>query len=148
MNIVHRLCRLNPTGQLTVVLGLLLLSGALLSCARRTSPPVIYPATGAPLTAAIDGKTLLITNNSDQTIYHRIFPTDILPVIEWAPCLAPEVCPAEQTIHPGEQQRIALKSITRDATESITVFWWIYLDKLPGASIPPMEMKEFELPLP
>jgi hypothetical protein len=148
MLINHSMKRRFPIGRLLVILGLQLLCGMLLGCTKKASPPAVYPSTDAPVTAEIDGSTLLITNNSDQAIYHRILPTEILPVIEWAPCLAPETCPAAQTVLPGEQQRIAINSVARDGSESISVFWWIYLQKLPGASIPPLEMNDFELPFP
>jgi hypothetical protein len=115
---------------------------------RDKATSVVNPFVGAPVTAAIDGKTLIIANNTDETVYHLVLPTDILPVIEWAPCLAPEACPAEQRIEPGDEKRIAINSVVREETESITVFWWGYLKKLPGTSIPPMEMDEIVVPLP
>ena len=137
-----------PTNRLLVVIGSLLLCYALASCSQEKSLPQIYPSLDTPVMATIDGRALLITNNSDKTIYHRIFPTEILPLIEWAPCLAPETCPAEQRIDPGQEKRISFRSFVGKETESLTIFWWTYLDKKPGASIPPMELNEFVLPLP
>ena len=137
-----------PTTGLAAFCGLLLVGCLLTDPLREEATLVWHPFVGAPVTAAIDGKTLIIANNTDEPIYHRAFPTDILPVIEWAPCLAPEVCPDESRIEPGGQKSVAVNSIVRAETESITVFWWIYLSKLPGASIPPMEMDEFVVPLP
>ncbi|HSG18316.1 MAG TPA: hypothetical protein VLE70_18615 [Anaerolineae bacterium] len=128
--------------------GLLLVGCSLMTSLRDKATSVVNPFVGAPVTAAIDGKTLIIANNTDETVYHLVLPTDILPVIEWAPCLAPEACPAEQRIEPGDEKRIAVNSVVREETESITVFWWGYLKKLPGASIPPMEMDEIVVPLP
>ena len=133
---------------LAVCCGLLLIGCSLTTSLREKATPVVYPFVGAPVTAAIDGKTLIVANDSDETIYHVVFPTDILPVIEWAPCLAPEACPTEQRIDPGDEVRVAVSSIVREETESITVFWWLYLEKLPGASIPPMEMDEIVVHLP
>lgn len=129
------------------IIGLLLIGCALTACSDDEATAVVIPFEGAPVTAAIEGKILVITNDSEDVIYHRIFPTDILPVIEWAPCIAPETCPTELRIDPGEEKQTALGSIVREGTESITVFWWTYLEKAPGASVPPMEMHEMSVPL-
>lgn len=133
---------------LAAAFGLLLVGCSLIACSDEKATPVVIPFEGAPLTAAIDGQMLVIVNNSENTLYHRVFPTDILPAIEWAPCIAPERCPAEQRIDSGDEKRIALRAIVREQTESITIFWWIYLEKAPGASVPPMEMAEISVPLP
>jgi hypothetical protein len=133
---------------LAIAIYLLFVGCSLLSGSREEAATVVSPFRGAPVTAAIDGKVLVITNNTEKTIYHQIFPTEILPVIEWAPCIAPDSCPAEQKIDPGDEKRIAVKSIAGEETESITVFWWTYLEKVPGASVPPLEMDELVVPLP
>ena len=132
---------------LTAAFGLLLVGCSLFAGSHEKATPVVIPFDGAPVTAAVDGKMLVIVNNSENTIYHRVFPTDILPAIEWAPCIAPERCPAEERIDSGEEKRIALRAIVREQSESITVFWWTYLEKLPGASVPPMEMDEISVPV-
>jgi len=131
-----------------VALGLLLVGCSFPFSMDAKVTPTVFPSIDAPLTASIDGKKLVVTNNSDETIYHLVFPTDILPAIEWAPCIAPETCPPDNKIDPGQEKRIALKGIVREQTESITVFWWIYLEKLPGASVPPLNMEEIIVPLP
>ena len=127
---------------------LLLVSCSLLPGAREEEPPAVYPSENAPVTVTAGGNRLIIGNHTDEEIYHRIFPSEILPVIEWAPCIAPESCPADERIEPGGQKEIAVREIVRENTESITVFWWRYLEKLPGASVPPMEMEEIVVPLP
>jgi len=133
---------------LVAILGLLIAGCSLITGSDERAAPVSFPFAGAPVTAAVDGKVLVITNNTENAIYHRIFPTDILPAIEWAPCIAPETCPAEQRIDSGGENRINLREIVREQTESITVFWWIYLEKAPGATVPPLEMDEISVPLP
>ena len=129
-------------------IGLLLVSCSLASGSQEETAPVLSPFRDAPVTATIDGKVLVITNNTEKSIHYQIFPTEILPVIEWAPCIAPDNCPAEQKIDSGDEKRIAVKSIAGEETEYITVFWWTYLKKVPGASVPPLEMDEFVVPLP
>lgn len=133
---------------LILILGVLFFGCALIACADEKAAPIVIPFEGAPVTAAVDGQMLVIANNSENPIYQRIFATDVMPFIEWAPCFAPETCPAEQRIDPGQEERINLRDIVREETVSITVFWWIYLEKAPGASVPPMEMDEIMVPLP
>ena len=133
---------------LVAIFWLIIVGSSLAACANEKAVPVVVPYEGAPLTAAVDGKFLIVANNSDDTIYLRIFPTDILPAIEWAPCIAPEACPADQRIDPGSEKRVNLQDIVREQTVSITVFWWIYLEKVPGSTVPPMEMDEITVPLP
>lgn len=133
---------------LLVIFGVLTVACSSLTISRKDVEPSIVPYEGAPVTVTIRSGTLIIANNGLDDIYIRVFPTDILPVIEWAPCIAPETCPAEQHIRPGEEKQIALKTIVRNDTESITLFWWRYLEKKPGASVPPLEMEEIEVMLP
>jgi len=113
-----------------------------------TGPPIVRPFEGAPVTVTLDGQSLIIANHSSDTVYHLAFPSEILPAIEWAPCLSPEVCPAEQRIDPGAEKRIELRSIAAEGTEEIAVFWWRFLEKLPGAAVPPMELEEIKIGLP
>ncbi len=133
---------------LMVLLGLLLAGCSSIRSARRSVGPTVFPAEGAAVTATVGRDKLTLSNNSSDTIYFRIFPTEILPVIEWAPCIAPEVCPAEETIDPGSESQIPLRNIVEDSAESITVFYWRFLDKRPGASVPPMALEEFLIELP
>lgn len=93
--------------ELAAAFGLLLVGCPLIAGSHEKATPVVIPYEGAPLTAAVDGEMLVIVNNSENTLYHRIFPTDILPAIEWAPSIAPERCPAEQRIDFGHEKRIA-----------------------------------------
>lgn len=133
---------------LSVLIGILLAGCSSIGSTRQSGEATVFPAEGAAVTATVNLGKLTLTNNSPDTIYFRIFPTEILPVIEWAPCIAPEVCPAEATLDPGSKTQIPLRTIVEDRAESITVFWWRFLDKRPGASIPPMALEEFVIELP
>ena len=113
-----------------------------------TGTAIVSPFKGAPVKVTLDGRTLIVANHTSDTLYYVAYPSEILPVIEWAPCLAPEVCPAEQRIESGAEKRIDLRSIVAEDTEEITVFWWRFLEKEPGASIPPMEMEEIKVVVP
>jgi hypothetical protein len=131
-----------------VIIGILTVACSFLTISRKDVRPSVVPYEGAPVTVTIRKGVLVIANNGIDDIYFQIFPTEILPVIEWAPCIAPETCPAEQQVSPGGEKRIALKTIVRNDTESITLFWWRYLEKKPGASVPPLEMEEIQVILP
>ena len=128
---------------------IILLTGcSLVNEQLATGTPIVGPFKNAPVTVTLDGQTLIIANHTPDTVYHLAFPSEILPAIEWAPCLSPEVCPAEQRIDPGVEKRIELRSIAAEGTEEITVFWWRFLEKLPGAAVPPMELEEIKIGLP
>jgi hypothetical protein len=133
---------------LLAAFGLLLTSCSSIEGSPGETTPLVSPDKGAHVTASFDGEMLVINNNTPHTIYHLVLPTEVLPAIEWAPCIAPEVCPVEQRIDSGDEKRIALRTIVRERSESITVFWWHFLEKRPGATIPPMELNEFEVDLP
>ena len=132
-----------------ILAAVFLLTGCSLAYEQpATNTPIVSPFTGAPVTVTLDGQTLTVANHTSDAIYQLAFPSEILPVIEWAPCLAPEVCPAEQRIDSGAEKRIELRSIAAEGTDEITVFWWRYLEKMPGAGIPPMELEEIKIGLP
>ena len=133
----------------SVLWAVVFLTGCILaSDPPATGTPIVRPSKGAPVTVTLDGQMLIIANNTPEAIYFMPFPSDILPVIEWAPCLAPEDCPAKQRVDPGTEQPMELGSIAAEGTEEITVFWWRFLEKAPGATVPPMEMEEIALVLP
>jgi hypothetical protein len=131
-----------------VAIGLLIVGCSFGTALGGEATIVVSPFDGAPVTAGVDGRTLVVTNNMPDRIYHLVFPTEILAFIEWAPCIAPETCPADQGIDPGDEKQVKVSDIIREETESITVYWWHYLEKAPGASIPPMEMDEIVIFLP
>ena len=131
-----------------VAIGLLVVGCSPSTASGGKATVVMNPFEGAEVTAGVDGRTLIVSNNMQKRIYHRIFPTEILAFIEWAPCIAPENCPADQGIDPSEEKRVKVSDILREETESITVYWWHYLEKTPGASVPPLELDEIVVLLP
>ncbi len=130
------------------VVAFLLTGCVLASEPAATGAAKVFPFEGAPVTVTLDGQTLIIANHTTQAVYHLLFPSEILPFIEWAPCLAPEVCPADQRLDAGAEKRIELTGIAAGSPEEITVFWWRFLEKEPGASVPPLEMEEIKVVLP
>ncbi len=67
-----------------------------------TGTAIVSPFKGAPVTVTLNGRTLIVANHTSDNLYYVAYPSEILPVIEWAPCLAPELCPAEQRIESGQ----------------------------------------------
>jgi hypothetical protein len=128
------------TGGLSLVI-ILLVAG----CAADSSPPILYPDAGAPVTAALDGNALLVTNDTSKPVYHIVFPTETLPLIEWVPCWHPVQCPDQTPIPPGDERRIPLRGIIEKETESVTFFWWHMPDDITEL---PVMVEEFQVPLP
>lgn len=130
-----------------VGIGCLGLMAAMLiaGCAADPGPPILYPKAGAPVTVALDSETLLVTNHSSRPIYYTIFPTEILPLIEWAPCWHPDQCPDETPIPPDGERQLPLSGIIEKKTESVTFFWWTIPDN--QAELPFM-VEEFQVLLP
>lgn len=131
-----------------MVVAFLLTGCVLASEPAATGTGKVLPFEGALVTVTLDGQTLIIANHTTETVYHLVLPSETLPFIEWAPCLAPEVCLAEQRIDAGAEKRIELPGIAAEGTDEITVFWWRFLEKEPGASIPPLELEEITVVLP
>ena len=122
----------------------LLLLLFLVACIDNTpAEPIIAPEPGAPVTATLTGDEMVVANNTAEPIYQRIFPSEILPFIEWAPCWYPEQCPDEKPIAAGKSQTFSLKAIQERDTEAITIFWW----PLPGPQTG-IDINEIELELP
>ena len=121
----------------------------LAACTDNTpAEPIIASQPGASVTVTLSGDELIVANNTAGPIYQRIFPSEILPFIEWAPCWRPEQCPEEKPIAAGEARTFSLKSIAERDTEAITLFWW----SMPGPQeVGPQagfDMKQIEIELP
>ena len=113
------------------------------ACGRGTPPaPVIAPYPGAPLEVLLAADTLSLTNNTSTPIYHFIVPSELLPVIEWAPCSHPDVCSPEITLAAGATQSFLLANLLQEDTEMLSVFWW----QLDEQSSPQVEWIEVRIP--
>lgn len=126
------------------ILFLPLLLFLLVACADNSpATPIVAPEPGAPVVVTLNGDELLVANNTAEPIYQRIFASEILPFIEWAPCWTPEQCPDEEPIPAGESRIFFLKSIAEQDTQAITIFWW----PLPGPQ-QAIDIQEIEVELP
>jgi hypothetical protein len=99
----------------------------LAACAAQNPAPftpAIYPDANAPVVVTITSPDeFTISNHSAAPVYTQVFPTELLPLIDWAPCPSLDAC-AGQSIAPGASRTIAFADIAERDTESITVFWW------------------------
>lgn len=116
------------------------------ACSRSISPaPVIAPYPGAPLEVLLAAETLSLTNNTSTPIYHFIVPSELLPVIEWAPCSSPDRCSPEGTLSASATQSFLLADLLQEDTDMLSVFWW-QLDEQNAQSSPQVEWIEVRIP--
>lgn len=108
---------------------LILLTVFLLSsCA---SPTVASPVpTEDSLTASSPVQVTVLTsdefsilNNTLAPIYYQQFPTEVLPLIDWAPCQLLEDCQNIEIL-PGNAKTFLFSDIQDRGSESISLFWW------------------------
>jgi len=107
--------------------------------------PITRPFPNAPVTVEITESALIISNNSEDVIYHVLFPMEILPRIEWAPCMEPDRCDSSLKIDAGEQKTYRLESVVDKGTEELVVFWWWLMEVEGGYEQP--EIQEVRVPL-
>jgi hypothetical protein len=118
--------RIRPHSALAALAALLLLA---CSAGRgRPTPTPVSSATATvapagPVSAALSGGELAITNGSPATIYYAVYRQEVLPLIEWAPCDHPQRC-GQERIRPGESVRLPLATVAKEGTEVVAVFWW------------------------
>ncbi len=110
---------------------------------KEPAAPIIASQPGAPVTVTLSGDELIVANNTAGPIYQRLFPSEVLAFIEWAPCWQPEQCPDEEPIAAGEARTTSLKSIVERDTEAITLFWW----PMPGPQAG-FDIRQIEIELP
>jgi hypothetical protein len=68
----------------------------------------------------VDGN-LFITNGRDAPIYYFVVNEDVLPLIEWAPCVSGPGCPEvpAQTI-----RRLPLTEVPGGSNGVLLFYWW------------------------
>jgi len=116
------------------------------ACGGSLPPaPVIAPYPGAPVEVLLTADTLSVTNNTSTPIYHFIVPSEMLPVIEWAPCSSPDRCSPDVTIPASATHSFLLADLLREETVMLSVFWW-QLDEEEGQSSPQVEWIEVRIP--
>lgn len=75
-------------------------------------------------------KELAILNVGEETMYYAIFPAEILPYMDWAPCSDPQTCP--EKLLPGEDTIVSLRGIVERDTTTIAFFWYHLVENADG----------------
>jgi hypothetical protein len=101
----------------------------------------VFPHDGAPVTAHILRDDLVVANHRPNEIFHVIFPSEILPLIEWAPCWEPDRCDESLRIGPDGSKTYSIASLKEEETRELSLFWWelIYDETLSGYRWPEAE---------
>lgn len=87
-------------------------------------PAVVYPDSSAVVQVTVISKDeFRLSNHSALPVYYQVFPTELLPLIDWAPCETDETC-REIQILPSQSLTFRFEEVAERATKSITVFWW------------------------
>ncbi|MCH7663736.1 MAG: hypothetical protein IH859_07695 [Chloroflexi bacterium] len=87
-------------------------------------PTVIYPNSSAVVQVTVlSREKFALSNHSALPIYYQVFPTELLPLIDWAPCETDESC-REIQILPSQSLTFRFDDTAQRDTESISVFWW------------------------
>ena len=86
--------------------------------------PKSYPNTDALVYLSVNSEDEFSINNSTAApIYYQTFPTELLPLIDWAPCENKKSCKSIQ-IMPNSSITLQIDSIRDYHSESLSVFWW------------------------
>lgn len=86
--------------------------------------PLLYPNSDATVyISVLSQDDFSITNNSNAPIYYQTFPTELLPLIDWAPCESKEICKSIQIL-PNNSITLLIGTIRDYHSESISIFWW------------------------
>ena len=107
-----------------VILAVALLSGCASGQAPTAIPTIVYPDSSAVVQVTVISKDeFTLSNHSALPVYHQVFPTELLPLIDWAPCETDETCRQIQIL-PSQSLTFRFEEVAERATISITVFWW------------------------
>lgn len=137
-----------PITNLMLMLTALLLS----SCVSRQTPTplptVIYPAASAPVQIIVlSTDEFVVTNHTLAPIYYQLFPTEILPLIDWASCESPAACQDVQIL-PEQSKTFPFSGIQDKGSESISLFWWHILEDQGQPNPDYFSPQHIEIPIP
>lgn len=95
------------------------LAASVLACGDSMGPAVSSDLVTA---RAVDGY-LEVENRSDATVYTFVADRDLLPVLDWIPCVDPATCDG---IEPGTVRRTALGQVLANDRRNaeIVVYHW------------------------
>lgn len=137
-----------------LITNLLLMLAALLisSCASRQTPTplptVIYPAASAPVQITVlSPDQFAVTNHTLAPIYYQLFPTELLPLIDWASCESPAACQDVQIL-PEASISFPFSTIKDKGSESISLFWWHIFEDQGQPNPDYFSPQHIEIPIP
>lgn len=98
--------------------GILALTVLAASCGLSTEP-----RESQELAHVVAPPQLILTNKSDKPVFYFVVEQDLLPLINWAPCADPAVCPP---LAPGASVHIDFERITgyHAGSERAVLNWW------------------------
>ena len=96
------------------------IAGSLIGC----QPGRIRPSNiEGPISVRVADSEITLSNHTDATAYYVIYPSEILPRIEWYPCNHPERC-GESFIEVDTSVTLDIHNIAEKNTETLAIFWW------------------------
>ena len=108
-----------------LVIGLIFFAVSCTAVSPPSPPPTaVYPTSDAPVRVRVlSAESFRIENHTSAPIYYQIFPSAILPLIDWAPCSTIEEC-MDVRILPGEHLEMPFVSVVDTPGEQVALFWW------------------------
>ena len=94
----------------------------------------------------VDTQTATIKNIGSQDLYYQIIPSEVLPLIEWAPCDAPAAC--DNLLESGEEIQFALNDLRDKDTVELSFFWWHLLEQQDSGAYYVVDMGGWMVKLP
>ena len=129
-----------PFRHMLITLAALIVSSCTSGQAPTPIPAAVYPDSSSPVQVnVLSREQFSISNHTALPIYYQVFPTELLPLIDWAPCHTDESCQNIQ-IPPSESLTFQFENVAERDSESITVFWW------QRASDPGQHNPEYQIP--
>jgi hypothetical protein len=71
-----------------------------------------------------------LSNHTNAPVYYVIYPSEILPRIEWYPCNHPDRCGGE-FIEVNSSVTLDIHQLAEVDTETLAIFWW-HLEAING----------------
>jgi hypothetical protein len=88
-----------------------------------------------PLQSISDGKHMMLSNATPDTLYYFLCPTALLPIVDWVPCTDPQNC--SNRVLPHSTKILDLESfwwVQREGDfDEITVCWWKLVRRTDGS---------------
>jgi hypothetical protein len=107
---------------LLILLGFIF-SGCAASPLAGFTPSAYFSLNQDVSISVVSPSVFQISNDTEAPIYTMIFPTELLPLIDWAPCETLETC-AGTGIPAGNSREFNFETFVDGDTDLLTIFWW------------------------